>query len=285
MAPFKVLLTGVTGFVGGDSLYAIANAHPDWQLSALVRNADKAAKLRAQYLNIRVVRGDLDSVDITEEEVADADIVFSKYFADSGHVATATAISKDLRARSFGVERPKEYNDWEGVSELLHMPPNAVHRNVDEIVIDASKSNPASVNTAIVCPPIIYGASRGPCTQKSLLASLSVAVLQRRKGFLLYHALGDAAAAGGGNAMWNNDNYYLADNGPFVWGDVQRAVTKAAFEKNLIPSPEVEQLNDAQIMELISEGYYGFYAWGTKFSWSCYSCPIVELEAKDSGLL
>jgi uncharacterized protein YbjT (DUF2867 family) len=44
----------------------------------LVRNVDKAAKLTAQYLNIRVVRGDLDSVDIIEEEVADADIVFSQ---------------------------------------------------------------------------------------------------------------------------------------------------------------------------------------------------------------
>ncbi|KAJ6190431.1 hypothetical protein N7519_000452 [Penicillium mononematosum] len=167
---------------------------PEWQLSDSVRNADKAAKLTAQYLNIRVVRGDLASVDIIE----------GRNFANSDHVTAATTI-------------PKGYNDWEGMSELPHMPPDAVHRNVNEIVIDASKSNlPAK-------------------------------------------------------ATWNNDDYYLAENGPFVWGDIQRAVTKAAFEKNLIPSPEVEQLNDAQIMELILEGYYGFYAWGT--NWACYSCP------------
>jgi hypothetical protein len=91
--------------------------------------------------------------------------------------------------------------------------------------------------------------------------------------------------------------------GPFVWGDIERAVTKAAFEKNPIPSPEVEQLNDAQIMELISEGYYGFYAWGTNsrghairarklFGWTPTQPKmielipsIVELEAKDLGLL
>lgn len=69
----------MTGYIGGDGLYAIANAHPDWELSALVRNKDKAAQLTSKYPNIRVVRGDLDSANIIEEEVKDADIVFREY--------------------------------------------------------------------------------------------------------------------------------------------------------------------------------------------------------------
>lgn len=69
----------MTGYIGGDGLYAIANAHPDWELSALVRNKDKAAQLTSKYPNIRVVHGDLDSSDIIEKEVKNADIVFRKY--------------------------------------------------------------------------------------------------------------------------------------------------------------------------------------------------------------
>lgn len=70
--------TGTTGYIGGDGLYAISNAHPDWELSALVRNKDKAAVLSSKYPKIRVVHGDLDSSDIIEEEVKKADIVFRR---------------------------------------------------------------------------------------------------------------------------------------------------------------------------------------------------------------
>lgn len=265
-------------------------------------------------------------------------------FADCDHVASATAIAKgaqhhtrerpvwiihtsgtgiltieDQRAHSYGIERPKEYNDWEGVSELLNLPADALHRNVDEIIIGANKQDPAAVKTAIVCPPTIYGPGRGPGNQKSLQAYLlGAAVLKRKKGFLVgpgqnvwhqvhvqdlsnvYLALGEAAAAGGGKATWNEEGYYLAENGSFVWGDIQRAVAKAAFEKKLIPSPEVEQLNDAQVKEIHP---VGVYAWGTNsrghairarklFGWEPKQPKlidlipsIVELEAKGLGLL
>ncbi|KAJ5833678.1 hypothetical protein N7474_001989 [Penicillium riverlandense] len=342
MASPKVFLTGATGYIGGDGLYAVANAHPDWQISALIRSKDKAAQVTAQYPKIRVLHGDLDSTDLIEEEVKNADIVF--HFADCDHVASATAIAKgaqhhtaerpvwiihtsgtgiltieDQRAHSYGIERPKEYNDWEGVSELLNLPADALHRNVDEIIIGANKQKPTAVKTAIVCPPTIYGPGRGPANQKSFQAyHLAAAVLKRKKGFLVgagqnvwhqvhvqdlsnvYLALGEAAAAGGGKATWNDEGYYLAENGSFVWGDIERAVAQAAFEKKLIPSPEVEQLNDAQVTELLS---VGVYAWGTNsrghairarklFGWEPKQPKlidlvpsIVELEAKGLGLL
>lgn len=70
--------TGSTGYIGGDGLYTIAHAHPEWELSALVRNKDKAAQLTSQYPKVRVVHGDLESSDIIEEEVKNADIVFRK---------------------------------------------------------------------------------------------------------------------------------------------------------------------------------------------------------------
>lgn len=68
--------TGATGYIGGDVLYAVSQAHPDWQVSVLVRNKDKAAKLSGEYSNARVVLGDLDSSAVIEEETKNADIVF-----------------------------------------------------------------------------------------------------------------------------------------------------------------------------------------------------------------
>jgi hypothetical protein len=68
--------TGATGYIGGDGLFAIANAHPDWQFSALVRSQEKAAQVTSKYPKIRTVIGDLDSSDLIEHEVKHADIVF-----------------------------------------------------------------------------------------------------------------------------------------------------------------------------------------------------------------
>ncbi|OQE14913.1 hypothetical protein PENSTE_c032G02932 [Penicillium steckii] len=340
MAP-KVFLTGVTGYIGGDGLYAVANAHPDWEYSALVRNKEKAARLAEKYPQIRIVLGDLDSSDIIEEEVKNADIVF--HFADCDHVAAAQAIAKgaqhhtaerplwlihtsgtgiltveDQRARSYGIERPKEYNDWEGVSELVNLPADAFHRNVDEIIIGIGRENPSSARTAVVCPPTIYGPGRGPGNTKSVQAYLlSAAVLKRGKGFLVgkgenvwhqvhvqdlsnvYLALGDAAAVGGGKATWNDEGYYFAENGSFVWGDIQRKVAEEAHAQKFITSSEVESLDDKQTTEILS---VGLYAWGSNsrghairarklFGWEPKQPKLIELipdivalEAKDLGL-
>jgi nucleoside-diphosphate-sugar epimerase len=328
-------------------------------LSALVRSKDKAEQVKAQYPSIRIVHGDLDSSDVIEEEVKNADIVFRQFsaqqfdvvctanhfpdFADCDHVAAAQAIDKgcqhhtverpvwvihtsgtgiltieDQRAGSYGIERPKEYNDWEGVSELLNLPSDAFHRNVDEIIINAGKRDPSSIHTAIVCPPCIYGVGRGPCNTKSLQAYLlSAAVLKRGKGFLVgkgenvwhqvhvqdlsnvYLALGEAAAAGGGKATWGDEGYYLAENGPFVWGDIQRKVAEEAFAQKFIKSPEVDSLDDVQTNDILS---FGTYAWGSNsrghairarklFGWDPKQPKLIDLipeivalEAKGLGL-
>ncbi|KAI5286810.1 hypothetical protein KEM54_006489 [Ascosphaera aggregata] len=77
MAP-KVFLTGATGYICGDLLYVVAKAHPDWELSALVRTDERAQQLRRHYSNVRIVKGTLDSADVVEEEVKNADIVYRK---------------------------------------------------------------------------------------------------------------------------------------------------------------------------------------------------------------
>lgn len=71
--------TGTTGYIGGDSLFAIHQAHPDWQLSVLVRNKDKGAQLASKYPDARLVYGDLDSASVLEEEVKNADIVYRRW--------------------------------------------------------------------------------------------------------------------------------------------------------------------------------------------------------------
>jgi N-acetyl-gamma-glutamylphosphate reductase len=75
----KIFATGVTGYIGGDALYEITQAHPDYEITALVRNSDKGAKVAKVYPKIRLVYGDLDSSDLITAEAQKADIVLSEY--------------------------------------------------------------------------------------------------------------------------------------------------------------------------------------------------------------
>ncbi|KAF2716180.1 NAD(P)-binding protein [Polychaeton citri CBS 116435] len=188
----KIFATGTTGYIGGDALYAISTAHPEYEIAALVRSTEKGARIAKQYPSVRLVYGGLDDVALIEKEASEADIVL--HFAHADHEPSALAISKGLAARSqsrpgffihtsgtgiltfedlqagtFGIAfRDKVYNDLEGIKEVTSLPDAAIHRNVDKIVLEAGTTFPSRVKTAIVCPPTIYGIGRGPDSQRSI---------------------------------------------------------------------------------------------------------------------
>ncbi|KAK3676183.1 hypothetical protein LTR78_003933 [Recurvomyces mirabilis] len=214
----KLFITGATGYIGGDALYAIVNAHPEYEITALVRNSDKGAQVLKDYAKIRLVFGDLDSVELITEESTKADVVC--HFANADHVASANAIVKGLAAReaerpgfyihtsgtgilmftdikssTYGETSEKTYDDLENVSEVTSLPDEASHRNVDKIVLAAGTNHSDRIKTAIVCPPTIYGPGRGPGNQIShQLPELCRATLQK----------GHGVKVGTGKTYWGN---------------------------------------------------------------------------------
>ncbi|KAI0865975.1 nucleoside-diphosphate-sugar epimerase [Xylaria cubensis] len=79
MAP-KIFLTGATGYIGGDALYSLYQAHPDFEFTLLVRNEEKAKLVSGQYPNAKFVYGNLEDSQVIEEAAAAADIVVRKCF-------------------------------------------------------------------------------------------------------------------------------------------------------------------------------------------------------------
>lgn len=71
--------TGATGYIGGDGLFAVAQAHPDWEITALVRSKEKGAHVIKQHPSVKLVYGDLDSAELLEQEAAKADIIYRIY--------------------------------------------------------------------------------------------------------------------------------------------------------------------------------------------------------------
>ncbi|XDG08364.1 hypothetical protein ABKA04_007979 [Annulohypoxylon sp. FPYF3050] len=188
----KIFLTGATGYIGGDALYSLVKAHPDFEYTLLVRNEERGKPVAAAYPKARLVYGTLDSADVIEKEAAAADIVV--HTADSAdNVPSATAIAKGLAA-GHTAEKPgywihlcgtgiltwydadnkrygqaplpeQKYHDIDDIDRILSLPDTAIHRDVDKIVLGA---NSPSVKTLIVGPPTIYGQGRGPLNTRSI---------------------------------------------------------------------------------------------------------------------
>ena len=74
----KLFATAATGYIGGDAFYAITQAHPEYEITCLVRNSDKGAQVVKDNPKVKLVYGDLDSVELLEEEAKKADIVCRK---------------------------------------------------------------------------------------------------------------------------------------------------------------------------------------------------------------
>lgn len=70
----------MTGYIGGDALTTIIEAHPDWQYTFFVRDSDKGAKVAARWPSVTLVYGKdwASAVNVLEEEAAKADVVLRK---------------------------------------------------------------------------------------------------------------------------------------------------------------------------------------------------------------
>ncbi|ESZ95877.1 putative D-xylulose reductase A [Sclerotinia borealis F-4128] len=318
MAP-KVFITGTTGYAGGDALYKLYNAHPDWKYTALVRNSGRAAPVAAAFPKVRFAYGSLEDASILEEEAAKADIVL--HTADSSdHEIATRAIAKglakghtkekpgywlhlsgtgilcwkDMETETYGEAPSQEpYDDLEGVSKLTSLPDTAFHRDIDKLVLAAGSE---SVKTAVVCPPTIYGAGRGPGNQRSRQVYNLVRITLQKgqapqlgKGLTewdnvhvhdlssLWLLLAEAAVAGPGPndaELWNERGYFLAENGHHVWGEVSKQVGEVAFEKGYIQKKEVAPMNVEEGKELA-----GFEA----ISWGLNSKGFAKRARKYLG--
>lgn len=71
--------TGATGYIAGDALDALYQAHPNYEYSCLVRTKDKGEKVTFAYPKVRIVLGGLDDSELIEEEAAKADVVLRKF--------------------------------------------------------------------------------------------------------------------------------------------------------------------------------------------------------------
>jgi nucleoside-diphosphate-sugar epimerase len=170
--------------------------------------------------------------------------------------------------KGLGKHSDKEYNDVSGIEELINLPDEAFHRNVDKIVIETGINNDDKVKTVIVCPPTIYGKGRGPVSGRGRqVYELAKLVLESKYTPIIgdgkarwnsvhvadladvYVLLAEKAANGDTNEeLWGEKGYIFTENGEHVWGDLARLVGQEAVRQGYIKeAPEKPLGKDAAI--------------------------------------
>ncbi|KAH8723520.1 hypothetical protein GQ44DRAFT_309492 [Phaeosphaeriaceae sp. PMI808] len=145
----------------------------------------------------------------------------------------------------------REYNDWTAVQDLTGLPEDAFHKNVDNIVLGAGSE---SVKTAILCPPTIYGHGRGPVNTRSrqayelahlIFTAQYIPIIGQGKArwnnihisdlSQLFVLLTEAAVNNNIHSdLWNDNGYYLVENGEHDWSALARLMGKRAREMGLV---------------------------------------------------
>lgn len=287
--------TGITGYIGGDAFAALHDAHADYTYTALVRNGPRAAQVVAAYPRVRLVYGDLDSIELIETEAKAADIVL--HFASADHAPSAEAISRGLSARAeggfyihvsgtglltfkdidrgtYGEASTEVFDDWDGIGAVTSLPDHALHRNVDKIVLAAGELSGGKVKTAIVGPPCIYGRGRGAGNDRSIqVPELTRVIIERGHGVQVgqgktkwtgvhvadladvFVKLVEEAVKGGGKATWGQEGYYFAETEEFLWGDVSKWVLSEVKKLGLADTDEVKSLTKDEANQATVAGH------------------------------
>ncbi|KNG51006.1 nucleoside-diphosphate-sugar epimerase [Stemphylium lycopersici] len=191
MAP-RIFLTGGTGYIGGSVLHTIATAHPEYNITVLLRRMPE--NFQSTYPNIAIIKGDYSSTDLIASAAEQADIVVHN--GDSDHEPSLNAIINGLLRRStpgyllhlsgtgivsdwadatyLGKLNPKIWSDISSLPEIRQLPLTALHRNTEAILHDTVAKHGGRINIAIMCPPDIYGKGKGLAKTHSALIPLDL---------------------------------------------------------------------------------------------------------------
>ncbi|KIV82017.1 hypothetical protein PV11_04158 [Exophiala sideris] len=297
----RLFFTGATGYLGGDAWTAILGKHPEWQSSStcLVRNETRGRLLQKKYPSVRLVIGDLSDSELLEHEASRADVVI--HCASIEDPVSSQALANGLKRRSgtqpaywialsgtdnlawktvedgsYGQTSDLQYDDLEGISQVIDLPDSAPHRDVEKIQLEAVSE---SIKLAIVCAPCVYGTGCGVGNTRSIqLPDMAKYTLEHGSAFQvgkglnrwpnihvqdlsdLILALVDNALQGGERATWGQEGYYFCENGEHVWGHMAKLVSQAAKDHGYISDANVVSWSAQEADERVP---FGALFWGT----------------------
>lgn len=286
----KLFLAGSTGYIGGEVLYQVLQSFPDFEITALVRSAEKGEIIREGTKGkVKTVIGSLDTLEIIREQTELSDIIINA--ASNNHLPSLEVIkdvlskktSETLFIQTSGTgvitdstdpakyTPEKIYDDVKDIEEINSLDDSQPHRPADKLTLSIEETNPKFIKTAIVSPPIIFGIANGYDKRYSVQIPL-LATETTRVGYSFTVYKGDT--------RWSHVHvhdvgtlyisiikkfveqeefrsghygYYFANDGTdFTWKDITIRVTESLYSKGLIKSKEIKELDPEGVQRIFN---------------------------------
>ncbi|KAF7338105.1 NAD(P)-binding protein [Mycena venus] len=291
----QILITGLTGYIGGSVLAAITKAHPEYSITAILRKVSQGYV--DAYPRVKTIVGDYDSAEILVKAASGSDIVI--HAGDSDHKGameallkglgrrTGTACISDVYSGNFGVLNPRVWSDVDDIEEIAALPENRIHRHVDKIVFEAAATHGAHIHTAIMCPPDIYGKGHGPrITQSFMVPFFYDSILAHKSAFYvakgentrslvhiqdvmsLYVSVVEEAVSSLETGTvraeyWGKNGFYFNSSSELAWKDAAVATGKLMASLGLIESAEPKEVTVENIQSMLGGTGLGLYLFGS----------------------
>ena len=284
-SPTKLLIIGASGYIGGAVLakFLEPSQAGKWDITALVRKEEYIPKLKE--LGVKTLIGTLDSTEVLIKAASEVDAVLN--LADSDHLSGVKAVIEGLNKsqgkrifiQTSGSDKivddargefasEKIYSDLD-IEEIRALPSSMPHHEVDTFIFESS----GAVQSIIVCPPTIYGISKGPFN------NISQQVPGLIKAFIQF---GYTATIGNGSNIWNNvhvndlasfyllllekalvgeasvgkEGFYFCESGEHVWKDVVAKIAEELNKRKIIQQEEVGKYTTEEV-----DQYFGMLGW------------------------
>lgn len=234
-----ILLTGVTGFVGGSILSHLTKTHPNVQIKALIRREKDARELELISPNLIPIIGDLSSLSLLTSTAVGADFVIH---AGGDNVSALCAMIDGLASQSTSNEPPlprlisltgprslidllkpitgnfdpksRPWSDIADSQSILAVPEDRIHAGADQAIIVHSMTK--GVGTMLVSPGQLWGRGKGHFKKESNSAFYYEAVKRRGRAFVI----------GDGTATWSWTS--IGDLGDAVVFLMEQAMTSCS---------------------------------------------------------
>ncbi|KAL5440334.1 hypothetical protein PMIN06_009689 [Paraphaeosphaeria minitans] len=273
MAP-TIFLTGGTGYIGGSVLHALVTAHPEYDITVLLRKTPEA--FTSAYPNVKIVQGNYDSAETLAEHAKQADVVVHN--GDSDHEPSLNALISGLLSKStkshllhlsgtgiisdwaspehLGTRNPKVYSDVDDIAAIAALPDHALHRNTEKTLFQTAASMVRKLESRS-----FYGPGAGPGNTQSAFTRFFIADATTLAGNRVFYtgagtntrfwvhisdltslyvrvveaALADAPTFSGPGKY---PGYYFASTQEHAHVDVARAIGEVLVTKGVIADAE-----------------------------------------------
>lgn len=210
-----ILITGVTGFIGGTVVSVLYEKHPDFHIKALIRQESVAEELKSVYPKLDTVVGELSSLPLLTSLASDANFIIH---TGGDNVPAVCAMIDGLASRRMprsplprlisltgarsliDLSKPvtgsldKNSRPWSDVTDaeaILNLSEDRIHAGADKAIIAHSVAK--SIGTVLVSPTQLWGRGKGHLKRESNSAIYYSAIVGRGRAFVV----------GDGTATWS----------------------------------------------------------------------------------